>query len=221
MFRSREAFSSEARWLLENERSVPPLPTITRARALARAGAALGAPRATERLAPVGVPHTIRWASAAGLVFLAAVAGGAAAYELGVRTRPVTTPPAPDARVPLPAPPFRPTAERPSEVLAERWRLPPPSPSKAELTRQELHLLQRARAAVAREDFAAALPPINEHARRFRDGHLAEEREALRVKALSGLGRIAEARRAIATFEARFPRSPLLSAVSQMVDAAP
>ncbi len=89
------------------------------------------------------------------------------------------------------------------------------------MARQELRLLERARAAVAREDFAAALPPLTEHARRFRDGRLAEEREALRVKALAGLGRTAEARRAMAAFEARFPRSPLLSAVNQMVNSRP
>jgi hypothetical protein len=73
-----------------------------------------------------------------------------------------------------------------------------------------------ARRAVARQDFAAALGPIGEHARRFKDGRLTEEREALRVKALSGLGRVAEARHAAQAFEARFPRSVLLPAVSHM-----
>jgi hypothetical protein len=77
-------------------------------------------------------------------------------------------------------------------------------------------LLGQARAAVLREDFAAALPPLAEHARRFRNGRLAEEREALRVKALAGLGRDHEAARAAAAFEARFPRSPLISAVNRI-----
>jgi hypothetical protein len=67
---------------------------------------------------------------------------------------------------------------------------------------------------VLREDYAAALPPLAEHARKFRHGRLAEEREALRVKALAGLGRDRAAERAAAAFEARFPRSPLVSAVN-------
>jgi hypothetical protein len=71
-----------------------------------------------------------------------------------------------------------------------------------------------------REDFADALPPLTEHARRFKDGTLAEEREALRVKALAGLGRTTEARRAAAAFGARFPRSVLLPAVNQMAQMA-
>jgi hypothetical protein len=81
---------------------------------------------------------------------------------------------------------------------------------------EELQLLRLARAAVARRDFAAALVPIGEHARRFKDGRLTEEREALRVKALAGLGRTEEARHAANAFEARFPRSVLLPAVSHM-----
>ena len=43
-----------------------------------------------------------------------------------------------------------------------------------------------------------------------------EEREALHVKALAGLGRRDEARRAAAAFEDRFPRSVLLPAVRQI-----
>src|SRR5204862_2317853 len=82
--------------------------------------------------------------------------------------------------------------------------------SAAAPNRDELRLLSHAREAVARRDFAAALPPIAEHTRRFRDGRLLEEREALRVKALSGLGRGEEARRAATAFKRRFPHSVLL-----------
>jgi hypothetical protein len=81
--------------------------------------------------------------------------------------------------------------------------------------------LDRARAAVEREEFAAALSPLAEHARRFENGWLTEEREALRVKALAGLGRDDEARRVAAAFEARFPRSPLVSAVSRISASRP
>jgi hypothetical protein len=88
--------------------------------------------------------------------------------------------------------------------------------SRADAARAELRLLRQARAAVARDDYAGAMPPIGEHARRFKDGRLAEEREALRVKALAGLGRTDEAQRVAAAFRARFPRSVLLSAVGRM-----
>jgi hypothetical protein len=43
----------------------------------------------------------------------------------------------------------------------------------------------------------------------------------LRVKALAGLGRTDEARRAARAFRARFPRSVLLPAVSQMPASEP
>ena len=96
-----------------------------------------------------------------------------------------------------------------------------PGPSPADAAREELHLMREARAAVARGDFAAALSPIAEHTRRFKNGRLVEEREALRVKALGGLGRAEEARHAAAAFRARFPRSVLLPAVGQMPAPGP
>jgi len=81
-------------------------------------------------------------------------------------------------------------------------------------------LLKQARAAVARDDFGGALGPIAEHTRRFRDGRLVEEREALRVKALAGLGRGSEASRAATSFEARFPKSVLLPTVRRISSTA-
>jgi hypothetical protein len=93
--------------------------------------------------------------------------------------------------------------------------------SKAEAIRAELVLLRQARADVARKDFVAALRPIIEHTHRFKNGRLVEEREALRVQALAGLGRTEEARQAASAFRARFPRSVLLPAVSRMLDSTP
>ena len=84
----------------------------------------------------------------------------------------------------------------------------------------ELRLLRPARAAVAQGDLAGALARLAEHARRFRNGRLAEEREALRVKALAGLGRMEEARGAAAAFETRFPHSVLVPAVSDVLGAS-
>ena len=76
-----------------------------------------------------------------------------------------------------------------------------------------LELLQRAHAAYSRREFSAALALIGEHARRFPTGSLAEEREALRVRALLGCGRIEESRHAAAAFAVGFPRSVLLPRV--------
>ena len=81
--------------------------------------------------------------------------------------------------------------------------------------------MRQARAAVARGDFEVALSATSEHARRFKNGRLVEEREALRVKALMGLGRAEEARHAAAAFRARFPRSVLLPTVGQMPVSRP
>ena len=83
-------------------------------------------------------------------------------------------------------------------------------------TNAELQLLRAARQDVTRGDFADALATIAEHVRRFRHGGLVEEREALRVKSLAGLGRHAEAQRAAAEFHARFPHSVFLSTFERM-----
>ena len=81
----------------------------------------------------------------------------------------------------------------------------------------ELRVLRPAQQAVARQDFATALAAIAEHQRRFPSGRLAEEREALRVKALLGLGRDADAQQAGATFRKRFPRSALHERMGEML----
>ena len=85
----------------------------------------------------------------------------------------------------------------------------------------ELGLLQRARAAVASGRFSAALRAIAEHQRRFPAGHLQEEREALRVKALAGLGKTDEAHRAAEKFRSRFPDSVLSPRIEGAIQEAP
>lgn len=83
----------------------------------------------------------------------------------------------------------------------------------------ELELLRAARQDYSRGDFAGALAAVAEHGRRFRNGVLVEEREALRVKSLAGLGRFEESERAAAAFHVRFPQSVLLSAFEHVADA--
>jgi hypothetical protein len=73
----------------------------------------------------------------------------------------------------------------------------------------------RALAAVQRAlrdgEHAAALRLLDEQDRIFARGLLGEERAAARVIARCGAGRTLEAERARAAFEARYPRSPLLT----------
>jgi hypothetical protein len=205
--------------LLDRERLIAILPAAARARALSRARVSLIAGVAAGPI-PSGGSPTARWAAAVGLVCVATVAVGAAAYELGVRAAPTATvvarlPPA-DLFPPHCRAGARPTFDPPAAPVLAGGK-----PSAGGAVRAEMRLLQEARAAVAREDFAPAMQLLAEHARRFKRGRLAEEREALRVKALAGLGRHDDARRAAAEFEANFPRSPLLQTVRQMPDSAP
>ncbi|MES1165077.1 MAG: hypothetical protein ABUR63_04925 [Verrucomicrobiota bacterium] len=217
--------SPDVRSLLQRERDISPVPAIVRARVMARARAAIaaGPPVYTARPRPAPV----RWAVAAGVIFVAAGAVGAAAYEMRVRLdRHVTPHRAAVASLarPAPAAPARPAPEMPAPAAEPEVAQPPHAAgaarlSRADAAREELRLLRMARAAVARQDYAAALPLLAEDARRFKDGRFVEEREALRVRALAGLGRTDEARRAAQQFQARFPRSVLLPAVRQMPTA--
>jgi hypothetical protein len=75
----------------------------------------------------------------------------------------------------------------------------------------ELALLEPARGSIARADYGSALRAIANHEREFPSGALVEEREALRVRALWGLGQRSAAERAAASFQKRYPRSVLLS----------
>jgi hypothetical protein len=85
----------------------------------------------------------------------------------------------------------------------------------------ERELLERARTALARARGADALSALDEHARTFRRGRLAEERESLRVATLIALGRAAEARAAAERFSKRHPNSLFGPAVQEMVRSLP
>lgn len=216
----RDDLTVDVEAYLETGRPVVPISPTTRARAEARARASLASPVSEVVVRPRIAPYLNRWAAAAAIVFVAGIATAAAAYEYRMHVEPVgpASAPATASR----------RLVRPPEVIAvpdetASVSVPPSAPlptSPAMLARGELRLLQRARAAMIRRDFPAALAVLAEHEQRFRDGRLAEEREALRVKALVGLGRTKDARRAFAAFESRFPRSPLLPALGHMTDSA-
>ena len=232
MIRSHNKLSAATRALLERERSIPVQPAAVRARMLARARAALltgaVAGAATANAAPPASPaRRTWWAAAAVVACVAGVAAGAVAYQTA-RAHPR---PEPSSTSPRPPVEVVPRATAPAQAPAAPATNPDPTATAvpalarsnarshgatADSVRKELRLLHWARAAVGRADYAAALFPLGEHARRFPDGKLAEEREALRVKSLAGLGRNEQAQRAAARFEARFPRSVLSPAVSRM-----
>jgi len=226
--RDRSPFSPEVHALLDRERAIPAIPAMQRARALSRARAVLATPAI-----PVSAPTVVtappwRWAVAAAAGLAASAAIAAAAYEFHARRNRVTSAP-PPALALAPAPIAAPLDPAPAPAPAQEAELAPDlalalperTSTRSDLVRAELRLLQRARAAVVRGDFEAALQVIAEHTRRFKNGRLAEEREALRVKSLAGLGRTEAARRAAAAFRSHYPRSVLLPAVSRMPAATP
>ena len=97
-------------------------------------------------------------------------------------------------------------------------RAPGSSPTGTESTRApsvkqyatELALLEPARSSIGHGNYAAALAAIDQHRREFPNGQLSEEREALRVRALWGLGQRPAALAAAKVFRRRYPRSGLL-----------
>jgi hypothetical protein len=101
------------------------------------------------------------------------------------------------APIESPAPPTSATRAAPRSPSASQYAI-------------ELELLEPARRGIARHDYVSALSAIARHSREFPNGQLAEERSALKVRALWGLGRTAEAEAASASFRLRYPRSALL-----------
>lgn len=86
----------------------------------------------------------------------------------------------------------------------ERPRSRPPS---ADTLDRELQILGVARRALARGDGLASLVALAEHARSFPDGALAEERDALFVRAHCAAGHERDAREGLVRFTERYPSS--------------
>ena len=80
-------------------------------------------------------------------------------------------------------------------------------------TGAEVELIQRAQQALEAGDATAALVLLSEHARRFPNGALSEERDAARVLALCGAGQKDDAEQMGTAFLGRYPSSPLASRV--------
>ena len=229
-----EPLSQEIAALLASERSIEPEPESVRRRALLRARAAArwqnGKAGASTGLGAWlrGMPPV----AAAAAICLVITALSAAVVQVTRRTAqsaPTASPRPPEpACAPLASangtgrPSAAASAPVESEAEAKTEAVGAARPaSRAKGYASELRLLQPARQAVSAGNFVSALGSITAHERRFPHGRLAEEREALRVKALRGLGRADDARRAAAEFRKQFPRSVLSSQMGEAPPAAP
>src|SRR3954462_178136 len=135
--------SPEVRSLLECERRIAALPASVQTRAVFRARAALAAGVARRPLPSRG-PSVVRWAAAAGLVCVATVAAGAAAYTIGVRARPAE-PPFAGAPAAESAAPHQRAGGEPIDLVPAPALEGTPRRSRASAVRVELRLLQQAR----------------------------------------------------------------------------
>jgi len=217
--------SPELEALLAPHRRLLPLAPSVEARAVARAAAAAAEIPASAARRGFQRPWFV-FAVAAGVVLVLRAGAYAARAWIAEPSAGGPVDVAPIARLPRPrpvvaatpeaeatakiAPPAAPHARR----AAGKTSAPPTRP-----TNEELQLLRAAREDVVRGDFGRAIAVITEHARRFRHGSLVEEREALRIKSLAGLGRHEEAQRAAAAFHARFPHSVFQSTFERMQEA--
>ena len=216
------------------------LPDDVRARVLARSRAfvsGVSGRRAISQIAPIAAPRPTaasstqggglrRLAVAAAIAILAGAAGAFAALRSRATDAPAAAFPTGSGSVPLPvreetgpdpepaaptAAPATATHHATHHALASKPHSVPRVLGGDSLA--EVELLQHAHLAYARRDFRGALALVAEHARRFRDGPLAEECEALRVESLLAAGHSIEARRASLAFAKRFPRSVLLPGI--------
>ena len=212
-------WSSGVREMLAQERRIPAVPASTRDRALARALEAMTTIAVSRPIEPRPV-RKFRWVVFVPVLGLASAAGGVAVYSAGVYMQAVPAAAAVARQVPQSAADGETRATAAAVPRLEVTAVSPLVRHARSPADGEVRLLEQARAALERADFAAAMIPLAEHARRFNNGQLAEEREALRVRALSGLGLRDEVRRAAADFEARFPRSPLLPTVNRLASSS-
>lgn len=220
----------EVQAVIERGRQIGRTPDVVRARLLARARLAVAASTHAARL---GIPETApawrgrRLAFAAAALLLFSAAGATAAFyahdrrssELVPTVR--LSPEAPSVLAAAPRPRAAEMVEPAPQLLSSpKVQHPHRALSPQESYAAELYLLQRAQSEYASQDFPDALVLVAEHARRFANGRLAEEREALRVRSLAGAGRGDQARRALEAFARRFPRSVLLPRLREQARAA-
>jgi hypothetical protein len=203
--------------------------------------------RATQGF-PSSQPHPSRLWRVVTLATTFALGGALGAYVMqrsGTASAPVTAPPEPRASsapptaasiepsttnpevaasTPLPSTePFKVSkTSRSVQAVAPSSASPRnenPSGAASDRAANERALLDLARGAIEREDGATALAATEEHEREFPRGVLVQEREAIAVRALTLLGRAAEARARLDRFRKNFPDSLLLPALESNVNS--
>jgi hypothetical protein len=206
--------------------------------AAAAAALATAMPKAPATLPPTAMPALAGIASSKALLIAAGIwliggATGAALYGAFQREqvrvvyvdRPVVAFPTPalPATGTLPVAPASIPPSPPKAMNAARNDGSAPASSSAgsglsELAR-ERELLDRARAHAAQGEPALVLEEVEQHRRQFPHGRLAEEREALAIRALLALGRVDEAHARAAAFRARYPNSFLTPVIDSALSA--
>ncbi|HKY39002.1 MAG TPA: hypothetical protein VJN18_23850 [Polyangiaceae bacterium] len=132
---------------------------------------------------------------------------------------------APSASAPEPellAPVWPPTPTEASSAAPAAASVPTKAPSAsagAEQAQAERLLLDVAYAALGQGQPAQALEPLEQHARRFPQGALREEREALTIQCLHDLGNLEEARRRALSFKVRYPNSLFAPRIERVLAA--
>ncbi len=218
--------------LLEQGRLHRRVPASVRARVLARAREIASSPAGSVEPRTEAVPSSptrggrrwqIPFAATVALIAGGAIASTAVlAHRFGslhsavlAESAAVRPPPPP----PTVSAPSLPLDTQPSLVRTPSHSARPANPRESYAA--ELQLLNRSQAAFATGNLSGALMLLAEHARRFPRGRLAEEREAVRIRSLAGLGLTLKAQRAATIFANRFPRSALLPRVREWVASAP
>jgi len=175
------------------------------------------------RLAPT-VAAPAAGAALAWVLAGTAVLGGAGALVLTrdhqeppaatARVSETPTAPQPDAVVAAPPPtttrkdsPPSVKAETPPKVTRPAVVTEPARPTPPPFIPGELELLTPANAALHANDFVRALALAERHASLHPTGTFAEEREAIAIEALHGLGQQERARARLTAFTARYPHS--------------
>ncbi len=127
-------------------------------------------------------------------------------------------PDVPERIVAHPASPTATTLRAPSSTVSTREgsSVQTKTPTVAADEESEASFLRRTRAALA-DDPALALRMTDEHASRYRQGVLAQEREVIAIDALVRIGRRDEARARASAFRVRYPSSAHASRVDALV----
>jgi hypothetical protein len=177
----------------------------------APSGGALAGVRAIAR--PLSLAVSFGLGSVAGILAWRATHAPPAPRIVYVDRQPAPASASPSVDAPAPAP--IPSAQ--STVAAPSLSSGSPGTSLA----AERALLDVARSAFGREDGDAALAALARHEKLYPGGQLAEEREALAVRALVLVERGDQARARAARFRKRYPSSVMLPAVEAALGTLP